>query len=52
VNGLAGLNLVVEYSDDLSLWQTLASATLNGGVDFIDTTNPQPAKRFYRLRLP
>jgi hypothetical protein len=52
VNGLAGLNLVVEYSDDLSLWQTLASATLNGGVDFIDTTNPRPAKRFYRLRLP
>lgn len=52
VNGLAGLNLFVEYSDDLSLWQTLSSATLNGGVDFIDTTNPRPAKRFYRLRLP
>jgi hypothetical protein len=52
VNGLTGLNLLVEYSDDLSLWQTLASATLTGGMDFIDTTTPQPPKRFYRLRLP
>jgi hypothetical protein len=52
VNGITGLNILVETSDDLIAWQTLTTATLNGGVDFIDTRTPRPPKRFYRLRLP
>lgn len=60
VTGLAGLSVLVEYSDDLEAWQPLAQlafpvdlgGALSAAIEVIDPTTPLPAKRFYRLRLP
>jgi len=52
INGLTGLSLIIESSDDLATWRPLALTTLSGAFDFVDTTRPPAAIRFYRLRLP
>ena len=54
--GVAGTVYTIERSDNLTgPWTAFAgtvTAPAGGIVDYLDTTTPRPAKRFFRLVVP
>jgi hypothetical protein len=54
-SSVAGVTYRLDYKDDLSasLWTPLVTNTASGSTtSYVDTTNPAPVHRFYRVAIP